>query len=385
MTILARLNAKREELENKCNSLTHSSVPKTILQNKIKTLNELINAYGSTNHPITLTESELILNQQVGFDEQKRIILEKLEITEFWEKRGVKGNPLILCLVGPSGVGKTTFAQIIAQALGKKFFSAALNGLSETSTLVGSENNSPANNAGQLMQALVETQTSNPVILLDEIDKASLSLKNCLLNILDPKQNHAILDYYLDVKLDFSQITFVLTANETKSLLPSLRDRMLIIEIPGYNGEQKKEIANKIIQQWFKKNGFNHNNLEITANTLEILINKTQEKGVRQLEMALNRIFDYCLLQWSRQLKESERESKIIITPSLANQIITHNFSSSEQEEEWKNKNDTKIQNTESLWFFLFVLGLTTGGILSIFNSNNSKTSKIVTISQKTP
>ncbi|CAG8537574.1 10792_t:CDS:2 [Paraglomus occultum] len=216
MTILARLNVKREELEDKCNSLTHSSVPKTILQNKIKTLNELINAYGSTNQPITLTESELILNQQV---------------------------------VGPSGVGKTTFAQIIAQALGKKFFSVALNGLSETSTLLGSENNSPANNEGQLAQALVETKTSNPVILLDEIDKASLPLKNCLLNILDPKQNHTILDYYLDVKLDFSQITFVLTANETKSFLPSLRDRMLIIEIPGYNGEQKKETANKIIQQ----------------------------------------------------------------------------------------------------------------------------------------
>jgi ATP-dependent Lon protease len=151
--------------------------------------------------------------------------------------------------VGPSGVGKTTFAQIIAQALGKKFFSVALNGLSEISTLVGNENNSPANNAGQLVQALVETKTSNPVILLDEIDKASLSLKNCLLNILDPKQNHVVLDYYLDVKLDFSQITFVLTANENKSLLPSLRDRMLIIEIAGYDIKQKKEIANKIIQQ----------------------------------------------------------------------------------------------------------------------------------------
>jgi hypothetical protein len=83
MTIFARLNAKKEELEGKCNSLTHSSVPKVILQNKIKTLNELINAYGSTNHPMSLTESQLILNQQVGFDEQKRLILEKLEITEF--------------------------------------------------------------------------------------------------------------------------------------------------------------------------------------------------------------------------------------------------------------------------------------------------------------
>lgn len=249
MIIIVRLNAKKEELENTYNSLTHSSISKTILQDKIKVLNELINAYISTSPLPSLTDSQSILSQQVGFEEQKKAILGSLEIAEFCEKKGVKRNPLILCLVGPTGVGKTTFAQIIARALGKKFFSVALGGLSETFFLLGSEANSPANNMGQLAQALVATKTRDPVILLDEIDKTGSPLKSCLLSILDPQQNQAVLDYYLDIKLDFSQITFVLTANELKNFLPSLRDRMLIVELPGYNKKQKKEICDKIIQQ----------------------------------------------------------------------------------------------------------------------------------------
>lgn len=371
MTIIVRLNAKKEELENTYNSLTHSSISKTILQDKIKVLNELINAYSSTSPLPSLTDSQSILSQQVGFEEQKKAILGSLEIAEFCEKKGVKRNPLILCLVGPTGVGKTTFAQIIARALGKKFFSVALGGLSETFFLLGSEANSPANNMGQLAQALVATKTRDPVILLDEIDKTGSPLKSCLLSILDPQQNQAVLDYYLDIKLDFSQITFVLTANELKNFLPSLRDRMLIVELPGYNKEQKKEICDKIIQQWFKKNRIDRNNLKITNDSFEILVSKTQEKGVRQLEIALNKIFDYCLLQWARRWKKGEAENKIIITPSLVNQIIPCNFASSEQEKHQNNKNEVKNQKTESLWFFLFVIGLMVGGIWGMFDSNH--------------
>src|SRR5215217_24128 len=144
----------------------------------------------------------------------------------------------------------------MAQALGKKFFSITLGGLSEISTLIGSETNSLANNVGQLAQALAETKTCDPVILLDEIDKTGPSLKNCLLNVLDTKQNQEVLDYYLEVKLDFSQVIFVVTANDLKKITDNepLCRRMLVVELPPYTVEQKKEIANRIIQRLFDQN-----------------------------------------------------------------------------------------------------------------------------------
>jgi ATP-dependent Lon protease len=154
-----------------------------------------------------------------------------------------------LCLVGPVGTGKTTFSQIISQALGKKYFPISLGGLSDSSVLVGNEANSPANNMGQLARALVETKTSDPVILLDEIDKTGLSLKNCLVNVLDSTQNQNILDHFLEVKLDFSQVTFVITTNDLKKIPDSLSDRMLMVKLPGYTADQKREIAHKIIQK----------------------------------------------------------------------------------------------------------------------------------------
>ena len=154
-----------------------------------------------------------------------------------------------MCFVGPVGIGKTTFSQIVSQALGKKFFAVSLGGLSDSSILIGSEANSPANNMGQLAKALVETKTHDPVILLDEIDKTGSSLKNCLANVLDSAQNQEILDHYLEVNLDFSRVTFIITANNLKKIPNSLHDRMLVVKLPGYTVDKKREIANKIIQR----------------------------------------------------------------------------------------------------------------------------------------
>ncbi|CAH1756391.1 10390_t:CDS:2 [Entrophospora sp. SA101] len=288
MTIIARLNAKKLELENRLTGQSNwGSQGKEILQYKIEKLNELITAYGSTTLPVSLTNARQILDQQVGFEEQK--------------KKGLGKSG-----VGPAGIGKSSFAQILAQALGKSFFNVSLGGLSEPSVLIGSEASSPANNMGQLARALVESKTPNPLILLDEIDKTGSSFKtaihNCLLNILDPVQNQEILDYYL---------------------------------------EQKKEIAQKIIEKWFAENGtLNRNNFEITPAALETIINKTQEKGVRQLKMALNSIFDYCLLQWAREARSAGTESKINIDSDLVNEIIPHDFPNIDQGDDPDQEND---------------------------------------------
>jgi ATP-dependent Lon protease len=304
-TIIDRLNSKKEELEERLAGQYHGgSQRREALQYKIKKIEELIEVYQlSLSNNLNLSEAEEILDQQIGFEEQKRIILENLEteeIARFREQHDIPSNPpLILCFAGPPGVGKTSFAKILAQALKREFFSISLAGLSDTSILTGTSENSSGTEIGQLTRALVATKTPNPLILLDEIDKAGSSLRNaihnCLVSILDSTQNQEIIDYYLDVKLDFSQIVFVITANDLQKISQPLCDRMQIFELSGYTVEQKKKIAQKIIQRLFPNEEL-RNKLKITSEALEVLISKTHEAGVRQLKSALEgRIFDYCL------------------------------------------------------------------------------------------
>ena len=303
MEVIERLNSKREELEERLSNLYHGgSQRRETLQYRIKRIDDLIDAYESTPSPVDLSEAEEILNQQVGFEEQKKKILGFLETAEFRKLRNIQNCSLTLCFVGPTSVGNTTFAQFLAQALKKKFYSVSLGGLSDSSVLVGTSENSLGTEIGQLTKALAETKSHEPLILLDEIDKTGTSFKtsiqDCLLNILDPEQNKEVLDHYLDVKLDFSQVNFVVTANDLKKIPNYLLSRMLIIELSGYSVDQKKEIANKIIQRWFTQNrNLNRGNFEISSEALETLINKTKEKGVRQLKTVLDSVFEYCLLQ----------------------------------------------------------------------------------------
>ena len=414
MEIIKRLNSKREELEERLSNLYHGgSQRRETLQYRIKRIDDLIDAYESKPSSVNLSEAKEILNQQVGFEEQKKKVLEFLEIAEFRELRNIQKFPLILCLIGPTGIGKTTFAQILSQALNKKFYSVSLGGLSDSSVLVGTSENSSGTEIGQLTKALTETKTRDPLILLDEIDKSGTSFKtsiqDCLLNILDAKQNQEVLDHYLDVKLDFSQVNFVVTANDLKKIPNYLLSRMIIIDLPGYNVDQKKEIANKIIQKWFTQNkNLNQNNFEISSDALETLINKTKEKGVRQLKTALDNIFEYCILQWSREARNGELERKIKVSVDLVNQIIPHDFSNIDQEEDNTTNNlqdklrklqqsfdfeindlKKKIQNLQEkekinwkigggIWFFLFIVfslifGLPLALIFLMKNKNTRK------------
>ncbi|CAG8447598.1 11319_t:CDS:2 [Racocetra fulgida] len=256
MTVIDRLSAKRIELEVRLsNSYQNGSQRGETLKYKIKKIEELIDAYQSTPPPINFSEAEEILNQQVGFSELKEKILNSLKIRGYCEQRNIKKAPLILFLIGPSGVGKTTLATLLARVLKKKFFAVALGGATNSSLLLGANENSSGTEIGQLTKALVETETHDPLILLDEIDKVNFyggnsAIHNCLNAALDPEQNKEILDYYLDVKLDFSQVTFVVTANDPDKIPKCLLSRTsLIIELPGYNLEQKREIAPEEMDQ----------------------------------------------------------------------------------------------------------------------------------------
>src|SRR4051794_28645484 len=173
MTVIERLNAKKSEFQSQHDALAYSSVPKSTLKKKIEIVNELITAYQSTSSPASLSEAEEILNQQVGFEEQKKKILSSLKIKGCCERNSIQRDPLVLFLVGPPGVGKTTFAKVLAQALKKEFFMVALGGTSDSSLLLGSNENSLGTEVGQLTKALIETKTHNPLILLDEFDKVN--------------------------------------------------------------------------------------------------------------------------------------------------------------------------------------------------------------------
>jgi len=256
MEVINRLNAKKNELKKRLSNLYQGrSNRRESLEYKIKKIEELITAYQSTSPPVNLSETEKTLNQQVGFAEEKKKILNSLKIANYYEQNNIQKNPLILCLVGPPGVGKTTFAQNLAQALKKEFFLVGLGGISDNSVLVGANESSGGTEVGQLTKALVETKTRDPLILLDEVDKVgsyggNSAVHNCLNAVLDPIQNKEILDYYLDVKLDFSQVIFIVTANEKNKIPKNLLSRIpMIIELSGYNAEEKKEIAKQFIQK----------------------------------------------------------------------------------------------------------------------------------------
>lgn len=398
MSVIERLISKKEELEERLSNLWQGggSQRKETLEYRIKKIDELISAYQIVSSPtFNLSEAEKILNQQVGFTEQKRRMLEILETEEFRKLKNIQKTPSILCFVGPTGTGKTTFSQILAQVLKKKFFSMSLGGLSNTSDLMGTSENSSGTEIGQLTKSLIEAKSSDPVILLDEIDKTKPFIHDFLIKILDPEQNQEVLDYYLDVKIDFSQVTFMVTANDQDKIPVYLRSRMTIIELPEYSGEQKKEVANKIVQNFFAQNPtLDSKDFEITSEALERLVSKTKEKGVRQLKIAFDSVFDYCILQWDRKAKKGEPESKIIIYPEQIDQIIPHDFPNIDQEEKkdkpsnnWEDKLKELQQSIQNLqekgkfnekiwanfWILLLVISLIFGlplGLFYIFKKN---------------
>jgi MoxR-like ATPase len=311
MTVIERLESKKAELEER--HAGHSgwgSRPKEILEHKIKTIDKLIVAYQSTPPPLVLSEIEAIFNQQVGFEELKSKILDNLKI---------------ILVVGPTGCGKTTSVHWLAQALKRKLYTVNLAGLTDSSVLVGTSESSQGSEIGQLAKALVETESGSPLVLLDEFDKVRPSIQDNLLSVLDLVQNQAILDYYLDIKLDFSQVIFIVTANDINKIPDYLRSRLPRVELTGYTLDQKKSIVQQFIQEFFADKESLKNNFEITLSALETLINKTKEKGVRQLKQACDKIFNYCLSQWNEP-ESSGEVKKIKITPSLVDQIIPGNY-----------------------------------------------------------
>ncbi len=243
-----------------------------------------------TEDNIDLKKTKDILNKDhFGLEKVKDRILEYLAVLKL---KGDMKSP-ILCFVGPPGVGKTSLGRSIANALGRKFVRMSLGGLHDESEIRGHRKTYIGAMPGRILQSIKKVKTSNPVFILDEIDKVGTDFRgdpsSALLEVLDPEQNDKFYDNYLELEYDLSKVLFLATANTMNSVQPALRDRMEVIELSGYSTEEKIEIAKRhLLPRQRKAHGLNAKQVKLNEKAIEFMIeNYTRESGVRDLERKL--------------------------------------------------------------------------------------------------
>ncbi|MEL6864720.1 MAG: endopeptidase La [Bacteroidota bacterium] len=253
-----------------------------------------------------IRKARRILNKEhYGLKEVKDLILEFLSAVI---RRGkVAGS--IICLVGPPGVGKTSIGKSVASALNRKFFRFSVGGMRDEAEIKGHRRTYIGAMPGKLIQSLKRVGTSNPVVMLDEIDKIGSSFQgdpaSALLEVLDPEQNGSFLDHYLDIPYDLSNILFITTANQLDTIPRPLLDRMEIIRLSGYVLEEKVEIAKRhLLPKQLQEHGFEKGEINITDEALATIVDRyAREAGVRNLEKQIRKIIRKATLKLAEKKK----------------------------------------------------------------------------------
>lgn len=243
---------------------------------------------------LSLDKAKKTLDQDhYGLEAVKKRVLEFLAVRSLNKGQ----NSPIICLAGPPGTGKTSISTSIAKALGREFVRVSLGGIQDESEIRGHRRTYVGAMPGRIAKAMISAGTTNPVILLDEIDKVSKDYKGdpqaALLEVLDPEQNCTFSDHYVEIPLDLSKVLFIATANDLDRISGPLRDRMEIIEVPSYTSFEKKQIVkDHFLPKQVKNHGIKKSHIEITDEAIDKVISSyTREAGVRSLE---RRIADLC-------------------------------------------------------------------------------------------
>jgi len=267
----------------------------------------------TTKDKISLIQAEKILNQRhFGLKKAKERIIEFLAAKKY--SKTMERSPII-CLTGPPGVGKTSLAQSIAKSMGRKFVRISLGGVKDEAEIRGHRRTYIGALPGKIIQSMKKTGATNPVILLDEIDKISQDIhgdpSSALLEVLDPEQNNTFVDHFLDVDYDLSKVMFIATANVIDEIPYPLFDRMEIVSLDGYTCDEKIEIARKfLIPKNLKEYSLTNQQFKLSRAQIKIIIDDyTRESGVRQLERVIAKLMRKTI---QRFLKKTSTKSVVI-------------------------------------------------------------------------
>jgi ATP-dependent Lon protease len=282
---------KAEAELKKLKSMSPMSAEATVVRNYLDWLLSLPWGVKSRVKKDLRKAQEILDNDHYGLEKVKERIVEYLAV----QQRSQKMKGPILCLVGPPGVGKTSLGKSVARATGREFIRISLGGVRDESEIRGHRRTYIGSMPGKIIQALRKAKTTNPLILLDEIDKMGQDFRgdpaSAMLEVLDPEQNNTFMDHYLEVEYDLSNVMFITTANSYNMPGPLL-DRMEIITLAGYTEDEKREIAKQhLIPKQIRNHGLRKSEFTLTDGALqEIIRTYTREAGVRNLEREISKI-----------------------------------------------------------------------------------------------